>query len=453
MQIRSICRILLCMGLCLLLLLCPLTAFAQEKEPLPLPPLDDAETVYLLHISGEAVICQKNADQIIDAGAMAKLMAGYLACRELEADRSQTVLITSDMLSTNLTGYFRFGLEEGDIIRVEQLIYLAVCGGYNDAFHVLAYLVSGSVDAFVAEMNQEADSLGLRNTFFTDPTGIDDSSRTTAAELAVIAKLAYQQDLYKTVCSTSQYKISTQTIANRTIKNRNELISSTKYYNAKCKGLCVGSTDHAGNCVVTVAEHNGEAYISIVMGAKDRDTVNTAYTLTDTLVEWVFNAYSYMEVISPETVVCTIPVTVSDLTSEVEIRTKESLSCLLYGGAEIGKDVTYSIRLLHTELEAPFEEGTFVGYVAIVYENRILGTLPLYTAQAAQRSSFVGSLKAIQALTQNRPLMAGSIFFLVVLTGWIITENVLIARRRHKWDKYFSEKMDYAPYVAKKKRK
>lgn len=453
MQFRSICRILLCMGLCLLLLLCPFPALAQEKEALSRPTLDDAETVYLLHLSGEAVICEKNADTVIEAGAMAKLMAGYLACRELEAERSQSILITSEMLSANLTGYFRFGLEEGDVIRVEQLLYLAVCGGYNDAFHVLACLVSGSVDAFVAEMNREAASLGLVNTFFSDPTGIDDSSRTTATELAVIARLAYQQDLYRTVCSTSQYKISTQTIDARTVKNRNELISSTKYYNAKCKGLCVGSTTRAGNCVVTVAEHNGEAYLSIVMGGVDKEDVNTAYTLTDTLVEWVFKAYSYMEVISPETVVCTLPVTVSDLTHEVEIRTKESLSCLLYGGAELGTDVTYSIRLLHTELEAPVSVGTFVGYVAIVYEDRILGTLPLYTAQAAERSNFIGSLKAIEALTQNRPLMAGSIFFLVVLAGWIITENILIARRRHKWDKYFSDKMDYAPYVAKKKKK
>lgn len=453
MQIRTVCRTLLCMGLCLLLLLCPLSVFAEESNSLPMPSLDDAETVYLMHLSGGMVICEKNASAVIDAGAMAKLMAGYLACRELEKDRSQTIVITSEMLSTKLVGYFRFNLEEGDVIRVDQLLYLAVCGGYNDAFDVLAYLVSGSVDAFVALMNSEAAALGLTNTFFSDPTGIDDSSRTTASELAVIAKKAYEHDLYRTVCSTSQYRLSTQTIDSTTVKNRNELISSTKYYNAKCKGLCVGSTDRAGNCVVTVAEHNGEAYLSIVMGGADKDDVNAAYTLTDTLVEWVFKAYSYMEVITPETVVCTIPVTVSDLTSEVEVRVTESLSCLLYGGAEIGKDVTYSIRLLHTELEAPFTEGTFVGYVAIIYENQILGTLPLYTAQGAERSSFIGSLKAIQALTQNRPLMAGIIFFLVVLTGWIIAENVIKAKRHHKWDKYFSDKMDYAPYVAKKKRK
>ena len=92
MQFRSIFRILLCMGLCLLLLLCPFPALAQEKEALSRPTLDDAETVYLLHLSGEAVICEKNADTVIEAGAMAKLMAGYLACRELEAERSQSIL-------------------------------------------------------------------------------------------------------------------------------------------------------------------------------------------------------------------------------------------------------------------------------------------------------------------------------------------------------------------------
>lgn len=453
MQNRISLRRIVCMVTCLFLLLSPFTVFAEEPSALPAPDTADASTVYLYHLSGDLVLYEKNADAVIDAGATAKLMAGYLACRELEGQLGRTLFLTPDMLTTSLGGYFRFGLSAGDVIRVDQLLYLAVCAGYNDAFDVLAYLVSGSVEAFVADMNREAASLGLSNTLFTDPTGIDDSSRTTAKELAVIAKLAYAHPLYKSISSTTQYRVMTETIAEKTVKNRNELISSTKNYNSKCRGLCVGSTNRAGNCVVTVAEHNGEACLSIVMGGVDKDKVNMAYPLTDALVEWVFKAYSYREVISPDTVVCTIPVTVSDMTTEVEVRTSEGLSCLLYGGAEIGKDVTYSIRLLHSELEAPFAEGTFVGYVAVVYRERVLGTLPLYTAQGAERSSFIGSLKAIQALTQNRPLMAGVIFFLTVLTAWIVTEQILARRRRHKWDKYFSDKMDYAPHVTRKKTK
>lgn len=455
MQIRYPIRWLVCMTTCLLLILSALSLpiFAEKAEGLPPPDTADAETVYLYHLSAEQVLYEKNADALIDAGATAKMMAGYLACRELKDQLGRSLFLTPEMLESNLNGYYRFGLSTGDVIRVDQVLYLAICAGYNDAFDILAYLVSGSVEAFVAAMNREAAEMGLASTFFSDPTGIDDSSRTTAKELAEIAKKAYGNDLYRMISGATQYKISSETIEERTVKNRNELISSTKHYNAKCKGLCVGSTNRAGNCVVTVAEHNGEACLSIVMGARDEESLNTAYPLTDALVEWAFKAYTYREVISPDTLLCTIPVTVSDLTSEVEVRTKDSLSCLLWGGAELGTDVTYSIRLLHTELEAPFAEGTFVGYVAVIYREQVLGMLPLYTGAGAERSSFIGSLKAIQALTQNRALMAGVIFFVTVLTAWIVTETILARRRRHKWDKYFSDKMDYAPYVTRKKTK
>ena len=82
-----------------------------------------------------------------------------------------------------------------------------------------------------------------------------------------------------------------------------------------------------------------------------------------------------------------------------------------------------------------------MGYVAILYNGKVLGTVPLYTAGSAERSNIISSLKAIEDLTQNRRVMAGLIFFAVSLTVWIITEQIVASRRRHKWDKYFSMKM------------
>ena len=65
------------------------------------------------------------------------------------------------------------------------------------------------------------------------------------------------------------------------------------------------------------------------------------------------------------------------------------------------------------------EEGTHVGYVAVIYQGRVLGTLPLYTAEKAERSSIIGSLKALKALTSSRPVLAGLIFFVVAVAAWI----------------------------------
>ena len=140
-------------------------------------------------------------------------------------------------------------------------------------------------------------------------------------------------------------------------------------------------------------------------------------------------------------------------TSVVEVKTHETLSCYLPKDLEIGVDITYSIRLMYSSLEAPVSEGTFVGYVAVLWNDQTLGTIPLYTAGAAERSGFVSALMNIRALTESRVFCAGAIFFAVTLVAWIVTEYVIILRKRHKWDKYFSEKMNPPLSIDQKRRK
>ena len=149
-----------------------------------------------------------------------------------------------------------------------------------------------------------------------------------------------------------------------------------------------------------------------------------------------------MDILTPDTVICTIPVTVSDMVTEVEVKTDQTLTAYLPSTATVGKEITYSIRLMHTELEAPVEVGIFVGYVAVLYNGEIIDTLPLYTASTAERSSFVSSLKAISALFESRRVVAGCIFFVVVLVAWITAEALWIRHNHRRWNKYFSSKID-----------
>ena len=206
----------------------------------------------------------------------------------------------------------------------------------------------------------------------------------------------------------------------------------------------VGSTASGGDCVVASATNGQESYLCIVLGCEESETVvhNQAYILSNNLINWVYRTYVYLDIITPDTVVCTSPVSVSDMTSQVEVKSNQTLSYYLPATATVGKEIQYSIRLTQTELEAPVKEGIFVGYVAVIYQDEIIGTVPLYTAGSAERSGFVSNLKIIQALTKNRPFLAGSIFFLVVLTAWIIIEAIAQRQRHRRWDKYFSNKID-----------
>lgn len=408
------------------------------------PDIEGAGAVLMTHLQSGTVVCSKNEQETVFAGSTVKILSGLLFCEAFRGRTQETLLITEEMLAP-VSGFHMRDLTAGDVLTVEQLLYASVCGSYNDAFYILAFYHSGSVAQFVEQMNQRASQLGIERPSFTDPTGIDDASRISAVDLFKIASAAYQNDFYMSLCSTVKYQMSsTLQMEAQTVYNRNELISShmtTQYYNGKCKGMSAGYTQKGGNCVVTVSTHGGESYLCIVLGGADTEQINYGYAVANRLIDWVYKTYAYMEVLSPQTLICTIPVTVAELATEVEVKAKESVSAYLPSGLEIGKDIHYSIRLTHTSLEAPVTEGIFVGHVAVIYNGEILATAPLYTASTAERSGFIGQLKDIEAWTSDRAVRAGLIFFVTVLLAWIITENVIRIRRRHKWDKYFSDKM------------
>ena len=444
-------------ALVLTLLLALLSPITSSAEDIAAPPsVDDANAVYFYHVESESVVVEKNAQLVVSAGSTVKVMSGLIFCEVLADYATYEVQITESM-TAGLDGFFRLKLEAGDTLTVEQLLYAALCGGYNDAYQALAVYVAGSLDAFVLRMNAKAQELGMAGTVYTDVHGLDDASLTTAADLARLASAASQNEQFMKITSTARYALAeTHSLRAQTIHNRNALISSnstTQYHNGKCRGMNAGYTARSGNCVMTLADNGRERYLCIVMGAVDEDNANHGYLAVNRLVDWVYKTYTYMEVISSDTVICTVPVTVSDLTSEVEVKTRESLSCYLPAGLELGRDVTYSIRLTHTTLEAPVREGEQVGYVAVLWNGRTLGTVPLYTAGSAERSSFISSLLSMQALTQNRVFVAGFLFFAVVLTAWITAECIIKQRRRKKWDKYFSMKMSPTPDLFEKKQK
>ena len=443
MQMKAFLTKAACTVACLLLLFYQFVPIVASAEDASLPSMSECMAAYLYHLEEDSVILSKNESALLDAGPTVKVMAGLLFCQAMEHRLYESVTLTKEMLA-GAVGY-RLNLQAGDVVTVEQLLYAAICGSYNDAYYVLAHLVAGDLNRFVEVMNAAAKELGATDTVFTDPSGVDDKSKTTVNDLARIALSAAQNQLYMKICGTAKYYMSGTALMNaRDIHNRNSLISSvstTKYFDKRCRGMNAGATDRAGNCVVTIAQEDGQTYLCIVLGGMEVENVNYGYAVVNRLINWVYSTYSYMEVISPDTVVCTVPVTVSDMVKEIEVKTKESLSCRLPAGLVIGEDITYSIRLLHTSMEAPVTDGTFMGYVAVLYDGKVLGTVPLYTAGDVERSNIISSLMSIQALTQNRKILSGGIFFTVVLIAWIVTENVIAARRRRKWDKYFSRKL------------
>ncbi len=437
-------------------LLLPLTAFVGSAAPAvdSFPDLSNAEAVYFYHMESGRTMGSKNETEKLPAGTSLRILTGLIFCERFENQLTTPVEITEDMIR-GAKGYYGHGMAEGDVFTVEQLLYLSLCGGCNDAYYALAYLIgSGDVSAFVRLMNDRAKEIGATNTTATDPSGILDSSFTTAADLLLIARENVENALYMRISGCQAYDLN----GTRRIENRNALISSAqergRYYNSKCRGLTAGSTVLGGWTIVTMSQKDNDRYLCIVLGGKegqDERIEKYGYSIINRMIDWGYSNYRYLEVLNPDTEIGSVPVRSTDVADEAKLYVRDALSFYLPADAVVGENVRFSIRLIHEELDAPVKAGTHVGYVAVIYEGEVLGTAMLYTAEDIDRSGFIGGLMNVKRLTESRAACAGLIFFCVAMLAWGIGEYLMKRARRHKWDRYFSEKIDASETFLKKK--
>ncbi len=427
--------------LCLL----PLLAVTAHGEVSALPALDSADAVYLLHVESGRVMGRKSENTRVPAGASVKLLSGLVACERLGNSLDQTVTVREEML---VSGGLRYKLEAGDEYSLRDILLLALCGSYNDAYDVIAYCVGngGSAETaeratagYVALLNARAKELGATETYVGDPTGVGDNSYTTAADLSRIALAAMKNDIYLSFVGLR----NGETADGKTFLNRNRLITDSQSGGVQYAGMCIGETNNAGVTLVALAKKANDSYLLVLLDSKDEEgaaSETAAYSLARSLVRWGYANYTNLEVLSPKTKVCTVPVTVSDMVDAVDVRPSESLYAYLPVGSEVGKDVFLSIRLSVDELEAPVAEGTPVGFVAAVYDGQVIGTVPLETAESAERSSFVSRLLSVRNLTKSRRAKATVIFFVICMALWVGVEIYLRRKTKAQWNRYYSSK-------------
>ncbi len=408
--------------LCLALILSAtgiLSALTLETAAASASPPDNAAVgaVILVNLENNLTLYEKNADKVIYPASAVKLMTGLLTCRALCERQDETVTVTASMLA-GVSGR-QLHLADGEVLTVRDLLYAAICGSYNDAAAVLACLMAGSVAAFVTDMNHEADRLGLKNTVYTNPTGLHDPIMTTTArEVLVVAREAYADPLYRAISSARTYTISATNVSEeRLIQNRNALISdsSRNYYNGYCHGLNAGMTDEGGWCVVTVCERGGAANLSVVMQGRDPadDALIPAYTYTNTLHAWANTAYGYRMLYAAGDVYDTCRVGMTGVSrSKADLVLLGDLSAYL--PVEADMDALRITSTQEDELTAPLKAGEVVGSLTVNYEGRVVGRAELIVTEDYARNGFLDAMMAFRGYLTSRPFFLSIIVFLAL---------------------------------------
>ena len=353
----------------------------QEGSPqgasggeVPEPPETEVLSWALADAQSGEFLAGENPDEQLPVGSVTKLMS-VLVVTEEGVDLEDEVTISTDAESYVGGVYSNVGLISGERVTVRDLLVASLVASGTEAVYALAeYAGDGSVEQFVGMMNEEADSLGLEDTNFETPAGLDtNNSYASARDLTILTREVLEDPLLAEIVDTQQATISTQD-RQIEINNTNQLLSTYP----PATGVKTGTTPDAGANLVASAESNDESYIAVVIGAEDSDQ---RFLSSEALLEYAFERYERRPLVNQDEVYgeAALPYRPDET---IQLAASEEVVGLTDAGSEIERNVTTD-----EELPPSASAGEELGEVEVLVNGRNVGRSPLVATQGYEEAS------------------------------------------------------------------
>lgn len=230
-------------------------------------PQITAKAAFVYDLEDEKILYAKNEKERLPVASLVKIATAIVSLETLTLQTNVT--ISQNAAST---GENAMGISAGESYSLEELLYGLVLHSGNDAAVAIAEATSGNADAFVVKMNQKAKILGLIDTHFANPSGLEDDNGkaqeySTAYDLAVLTKYALSLPTFAKVAETVEYTIPYNE-NHKYIYLFNQTNLLTSYPGVK--GVKTGYTPEAGLCLITYAENGGHKLIGVVLNSESR---------------------------------------------------------------------------------------------------------------------------------------------------------------------------------------
>ncbi len=340
----------------ILLFLCALflpwnTVYAAEK-----PHSISAGSAIVMDANTGLVLFEKNADVKRSMASTTKIMTTLLLLEQ--GNLQEQITVTEDMVQVEGTS---MGLLAGDVVTREGLCYGMMLSSGNDAANAAAIIHSGSLTAFADAMNQKACALGMKNTHFVTPSGLDDEQHySTAYDMALLTVAALKNKDFRTIAAAPK---ATVYYGNppyrRTLQNHNRLLTSYE----GCIGVKTGFTKKSGRCLVSAATRQGATLLCVTLSAPD--DWNDHISLLD-------YGFSLTEPITHPANTLTLPA-VGGIRDTVTLSHPE-LSLSLPESAK--KDLAFRLAL-PPFVYAPLAQGQTVGQLELTYKEQVIQSVPV----------------------------------------------------------------------------
>ena len=221
-----------------------------------------ARSAVIICADSRDIIFSKNHTEHRAMASTTKIMSALLALEEAAARGERDLQISEEMVRVEGSS---MGLRAGDLVSLETLVRGMLLPSGNDAANVTAISVCGSIDKFVKRMNDRAKEIGMKDTLFCTPSGLDvGDHHSTAIDMAILGAYAMENELFAKIASekTANVKVGDRSIW---LTNHNKLLKLYPY----CIGIKTGFTEKAGRCLVSCAEKNNIRLVCVTLNAPD----------------------------------------------------------------------------------------------------------------------------------------------------------------------------------------
>lgn len=331
---------------------------ANQQYVVPNPPSVSGKAYFLVDADSGKILAEKDSDKKVPPASLTKVMTLYVVSHALKTGQinlQDKVRISKKAWSIEGSRMF---VKEGQLVTVEDLLKGAIVDSGNDACVALAEYIAGDEKSFASLMNEQAKALGMKNSHFTDSTGLPHPKHySTAHDLAILARAIVKDfpEYYH------WYKQKWFTFNGIRQPNRNRLL----WRSPSVDGIKTGHTNEAGYCLIASAKKEGSRLISVILGAPS-ETVRA--DSSQRLLQYGFRFYETHELYKPESQISQIKIWQGDK-NKVAVGIERPLYITLPKGQF--DNLKISIKA-PTNLSAPIAKNQKVGELIVSLDGKML---------------------------------------------------------------------------------
>ena len=351
----------------------PIPGQAAKANPLitPTAPALNAKAYILIDVDSGKIIAEKASGEKLPPASLTKMMTLYVISHGLHNGQ---IHLDDDVRISQAawrTGGSRMFIKEGQHVPIKDLLKGIIVDSGNDACVAMAEHLGGSEDGFAQIMNQKAQDLGMKDTHFTDSTGLPNQDLyTTAKDLAILGRALITEfpEYYH------WYKQKWYTYNGIRQPNRNRLL----WRDNLVDGIKTGHTNEAGFCLVSSAKHDSMRLLSVVMN-EPNDTLRADDS--ERLLNYGFRFYETHSLFKSGQAISQISL-YKGQTKKISVGLQKNEYITIPTGQYARLRISTN---LPPYVQAPINKGAPIGEMVIHFDNRLLATKPLYALEDAPK--------------------------------------------------------------------